>query len=192
MSDGPSDRAGRRTDMSEMKSTTLAAREDACAGCGSCPSRREFFRVGVGAAVVAAVAAVLPASAAGATPIRWIRSVGSGGPLRYPVPGADGADVDRDHEVILVRYQGVVAAFALSCPHQRSMLRWREKDGIFQCTKHHSEYSPTGVYEKGRATRNMDRLGISLEGSEVVVDPDTVFHSDDDPAGWDAAVVQAP
>jgi Rieske Fe-S protein len=178
--------------MSEMKLTSLAASEGECAGCGSCPSRREFFRVGVGAAVVAAIAAVLPASAAGATPIRWVRSVGSGGALRYPVPTADGVDVDRDHEVILVRYQGTVAAFALSCPHQRSMLRWREGDGIFQCTKHHSEYSPTGVYLKGRATRNMDRLGISLDGSEVVIDPDTVYHSDEDPTGWASAVVQAP
>lgn len=178
--------------MSEMKLTTLAAREEACAGCGSCPSRREFLRVGVGAAVASAVAALLPTRAAGATPVRWIRSADSDGPLRYPLPTEDGVDVDRDNEVILIRYQGTVAAFALSCPHQRSLLRWRENKGIFQCTKHHSEYSPTGVYEKGRATRNMDRLGISLEGSEVVVDPDTVYHSDDDPAGWDAAAVQAP
>jgi Rieske Fe-S protein len=167
------------------------SREDGCDGCGSCPSRREFFRVGVGAAVAAAVAAVLPASA-GATPIRWVRSAGSGGALRYPMPTADGVDVDRGNEVILVRYQGTVAAFALSCPHQRSMLRWREGDGIFQCSKHHSEYSPTGQYLKGRATRNMDRLGIHLEGSEVVVDPGTVYHSDDDPGGWASAVVPAP
>jgi len=177
-----------------MNPTTLPSlppREDACEGCGSCPSRREFFRVGVGAAVAAAVAAVLPASA-GATPIRWIRSTGSAGEPRYPMPTADGVDVDRGNEVILVRYQGTVAAFALSCPHQRSMLRWRQEDGIFRCTKHHSEYSPTGQYLKGRATRNMDRLGIRLEGSEVVVDPTTVYHSDDDPGGWASAVVPAP
>jgi len=43
-----------------------------------------------------------------------------------------------------------------------------------------------------RATRNMDRLGIRLEGSEVVVDPTTVYHSDDDPGGWASAVVPAP
>jgi Rieske Fe-S protein len=177
-----------------MNPTTLPSlppRQGACEGCGSCPSRREFFRVGIGAAVAAAVAAVLPASA-GATPIRWIRSAGSGGDLRYPLPTADGVDVDRGNEVILVRYQGTVAAFALSCPHQRSMLRWREGDGIFRCTKHHSEYSPTGQYLKGRATRNMDRLGIRMEGSEVVVDPTTVYHSDDDPGGWASAVVPAP
>jgi len=177
-----------------MNPTTLPSllpREETCEGCGPCPSRREFFRVGVGAAVAAAVAAVLPA-AAGAAPIRWIRSVGSGEEPRYPMPTADGVDVDRGNEVILVRYQGTVAAFALSCPHQRSMLRWREGDRIFRCTKHHSEYSPTGEHLKGRATRNMDRLGIRLEGSEVVVDPTTVYHSDDDPEGWASAVVPAP
>jgi len=177
--------------MNVTRLPSLAPREEGCEGCGSCPSRREFFRVGIGAAVAAAVAAVLPASA-GATPIRWIRPAGSGGALRYPVPTADGVDVDKGNELILVRFQGTIAAFALSCPHQRSMLRWREGDGIFQCSKHHSEYLPLGQYRKGRATRNMDRLGIHLEGSEVVVDPGTVYHSDEDPDGWASAVVPAP
>ena len=192
MSGRSTDRPGRRTDMSQVKLSSVAATGTECEGCGSCPSRRAFFRVGMGAAVAAAVAAVLPASVAGATPIRWIDALGSGGPLRYPVPGADGVDVDRANEVILVRWQGTVTAFALSCPHQHSLLRWRENDGIFQCTKHHSEYSPTGEYRKGRATRNMDRLGISIEGNEVVVDPGTVYHSDDDPTGWASAVIQTP
>lgn len=178
--------------MSESKLSSLGTHETRCEGCGSCPSRRAFFRVGLGAAVAAAAAAILPTSVAGATPIRWVYTDRTGGPLRYPMPTADGVDVDRANEVILVRYQGTVAAFALSCPHQRSLLRWREKDGIFRCTKHHSEYSPTGEYEKGRATRNMDRLGITLEGSEVVVDPETVYHSDDDPEGWASAAVRTP
>lgn len=137
------------------------------------------------------MAAMLPGSAA-AAPIRWIQASTSGETLRYPVPTADGVDVDRHNELIMVRYQGIIAAFALSCPHQHSMLRWRANKGYFQCTKHHSEYSPTGVYLKGRATRNMDRLAIRLDGSDVVVDPKTVYHSDDDPQAWNAAVVTAP
>lgn len=165
-----------------------SGKEEACDGCGSCVGRRDFFRIGLGAAVATALAGVVPARLA-AEPIRWIRASSGAGPLRYPLPAEDGVHVDRDNEVILVRYQGTVAAFALSCPHQRSLLRWREDDGIFQCTKHHSEYSPVGVYKKGRATRNMDRLGIQLDGTEVVVDPSTVYHSDDDPQGWAAAAV---
>jgi Rieske Fe-S protein len=72
------------------------------------------------------------------------------------------------------------------------MLRWRDKKGIFQCTKHHSEYSPLGEFQKGRATRNMDRLAVEIVGGAVVVDPTRVFHSDDDAVGWAAAAVQAP
>jgi len=144
--------------------------------------------MGMGAAVAAAMVGAFPASVV-AAPIRWTRPRPGSDSLSYPLPTTDGVDIDRGNEVILVRYQGTVAAFALSCPHQHSMLRWRANDGIFQCSKHHSEYSPTGVYEKGRATRNMDRLAIHLDGDHVVVDPSTVYHSDDDPQGWAAATV---
>lgn len=172
----------------EVVSRGGAEREEACDGCGSCPGRREFLRAGLAAAALAALAG-MSAREAAAAPVRWTRSVGGTDELRYPVPVADGVEVDRKNEVILVRHRGVLAAFALSCPHQRSMLRWREKDGIFQCTKHHSEYSPTGVYQRGRATRNMDRLLIRREGGEVVVDPATTYHSDEDPQGWASATV---
>lgn len=176
--------------MSEMKLTSpTSSEDDACTGCGSCVGRRDFLRTGLGAAAVAALAALLPAGAE-AAPVRWTRTLGSGGELRYPVPATDGVDVDRSNEVILVRHQGLVSAFALSCPHQRSMLRWREGDGIFQCTKHHSEYDPTGVFQKGRATRNMDRLLIRREGDELVVDPSTIYHSDEDAQGWASAAVK--
>jgi len=97
--------------------------------------------------------------------------------------------VDKGAEIIVVRYQGMLAAFALSCPHQRSMLRWKPDKGFFQCTKHHSEYTPTGEYIKGRATRNMDRLAVSIEAGEVVVDAGTVYKSDEDPQGWAAAAI---
>ncbi len=173
--------------MTTMKLPAITP-EDNCNACGSCVGRRDFFRIGVGAAIAAAIAGALPGSLS-AAPVRWTTSLSDSGPLRYPLPTADGVDVDRSNEVILVRYQGTLAAFALSCPHQHSMLRWRADDGIFQCSKHHSEYSPTGVYEKGRATRNMDRLAIHLDGNEVVVDPATVYHSDDDPQGWAAAAL---
>jgi len=136
---------------------------------------------------LAAAAAWMP-SALRAESISWISGATSSDELRYPVPTEDGVQVDRDNEVILVRQSEAIAAFALSCPHQRSLLRWREKDGIFRCTKHHSEYSPLGEYQKGRATRNMDRLAIRLEGGEVVVTPGTVFHSDENAAGWSDAV----
>jgi Rieske Fe-S protein len=97
--------------------------------------------------------------------------------------------VDRAAEIILVRYQGQLAAFSLACPHQHALLKWRANDDMFQCTKHHSEYTPMGVYVKGRATRNMDRLAVSIENGEVVVDANTLYKSDKDPSGWAAAAI---
>lgn len=161
--------------------------EDECRACGSCVGRREFVLASLGAAV----SAILPA-ALRAAPVGWMSPVADGGPLRYEVPAEGSVQVDRDNEVILVRHEGTIAAFALSCPHQRSMLRWRDNKGIFQCTKHHSEYSPLGEFQKGRATRNMDRLGVQLVDGAVVVDPTRTFHSDEDASGWSGATVAAP
>jgi nitrite reductase/ring-hydroxylating ferredoxin subunit len=181
--------------MREIKLPSLSPRanatadvEDACEGCGSCVGRRDFVLRGFGALVAAAVMGTLPRSVA-AQPIRWIQGTGSGAARRYPVPTDDGVHVDRAQEIIVVRYRGLLAAFALSCPHQRSMLRWKPDDGIFQCTKHHSEYKPTGEYIKGRATRNMDRLAVHIDGGELVVDVATVYKSDEDPSGWATAAI---
>jgi hypothetical protein len=41
----------------------------------------------------------------------------------------------------------------------------------------------------GRATRNMDRLGVRNEGNMLVVDLNKLFQSDKDPSGWAAATV---
>jgi Rieske Fe-S protein len=111
--------------------------------------------------------------------------------LSYPVPPSDGADIDRDNEVIIVRYRNQIMAFNLSCPHQNTALRWNEDAMRFQCPKHHSQYQPSGEFITGRATRNMDRLGIKRDSSNtIVVDPDSLYESDEDPAGWSAAVVK--
>lgn len=111
--------------------------------------------------------------------------------LSYPVPATDGADIDRGNEVILVRYRNEVFAFNLSCPHQNTALRWNETDMRFQCPKHHSQYQPDGEFITGRATRNMDRLAIRRDATNnIVVDPDTLYRSDEDAAEWKAAVVK--
>lgn len=111
------------------------------------------------------------------------------GIARYPVPAADGATIDVENEVILVRSGGRCMAFALSCPHQRAMLRVKGGDTAFQCPKHKSEYRIDGAFIRGRATRNMDRHPIRKEGAELAVDPETVLRSDNDAAAWAAAVV---
>ena len=165
---------------------------DPQAACDDCPlvERREFLRDA--ALAVAGIVVALggsPARAA-ALPVRLGRAFGRVGNLiTYPIPAADGAQIDHDNQVILVRYQGKVYAFNLSCPHQNTALHWQSEDGIFQCPKHHSRYQPTGVFISGRATRGMDRLGIRRDGANVIVNVDQFYRQDRDQAAWDAAFV---
>ncbi len=159
--------------------------------CGACPieGRREFLRAaasllatfaGLGASpAVAEALAIRPGSA-----LR-VR----GGNATYPIPDADGAMIDRQEQVILVRFDGNLYAFNLSCPHQNTALKWEAKDQRFQCPKHKSRYQPDGTFISGRATRGMDRLAIRRAGETVVVDVDVMFEEDKDPAGWAAAKV---
>lgn len=111
--------------------------------------------------------------------------------VSYPLPATDGAQIDHDNEVILVRWQNAVYAFNLSCPHQHTALRWDDADKRFQCPKHHSQYQPSGEFIRGRATRNMDRFSLRRDATNnIVVDVDAMHRSDEDAAGWAAAVLK--
>jgi Rieske Fe-S protein len=111
------------------------------------------------------------------------------GEIRYPIPVGDGVTIDRKAQVIVVRYQSKLYAFNLACPHENNVLKWLPKDGRFQCTKHDSQYTPNGTYTSGRATRNMDRLGVRREDNTLVVDLSKFYQSDKNAPGWAAAVV---
>jgi Rieske Fe-S protein len=68
-------------------------------------------------------------------------------------------------------------------------VKWLPNDHRFQCTKHDSRYDPDGVHISGRATRNLDRYALARDGNNVVVDLHKWVRSDQDPAGWAAAVL---
>lgn len=162
-----------------------------CRDCGFDPGRRALLRELAAGAAAAWIAVGASPALAAAAPLRWIT------PRRrdddtvdYPIPDADGASIDRHEQVILVRHDGSVYAFNLSCPHQNTALRWEAADGIFQCPKHHSKYRPDGTFISGRATRGMDRFALRRNGDDVVVDLDLLYQQDENPAEWAAAVVQ--
>jgi nitrite reductase/ring-hydroxylating ferredoxin subunit len=161
-----------------------------CAGCALHDSRRAFLRDA--AAALAGIAALLglPASAHALAARLTSASRVSGTEASYPLPDADGVTIDKEREVILVRWDGAVYAFRLSCPHQKTALKWKEKDGRFQCPKHKSKYQPDGTFISGRATRGMDRYALRRKKSEIVVDVSKVYLEDKDEAGWRAAVVK--
>ena len=151
--------------------------------CSDCPlqARREFLR-DVGVMLASAMVAPLP--------IRFGHALAATGDERtYPIPVTDGATIDRENEVIVVRFEQKAYAFNLSCPHQHTALRWHPEDVQFQCPKHHSRYRPDGVFISGRATRGMDRFALRREGGNLVVDLDQLFRQDRDAAAWGAAVV---
>jgi cytochrome b6-f complex iron-sulfur subunit len=168
--------------------TISAKTSDDCGGCPLIPERREFLH-SAGMLALAAIGLTLPIGSATAKVL--LSAVSGRKLLSYSVPLANGADIDRENDVIIVRYKDEVFALNLSCPHQRVALRWSEQDMRFQCPKHHSQYQPDGEFIKGRATRNIDRLPITRDAANnLVVDPNTIYRSDDDEAEWKSAVVK--
>jgi Rieske Fe-S protein len=159
--------------------------------CAGPEDRREFLkRAGtLVAGAVAGLGSLAPDAAA--LPIVVVDPISAAGAeLTYPVPAADGAMVDRDNGVIVVRYLGKVFAFNLSCPHENAAVRWKPALGRFECSRHDSVYSPAGVYTSGRATRNMDRFPVKRNGNSLIVDVSRLIQSDQQKAAWEAAAVE--
>ena len=151
--------------------------------------RRDFLREGL-----LAVAA-LTAIAGGAAPLHALSLDHLTGQRKddtvsYPLPAADGATIDGAHKVILVRYMGEVSAFSIECPHKKTALEWQPENSRFYCPKHKSTFKPEGTLIQGKATRNMDRFAVKLDGANLVVDRAELIKSNDDAAAWAAAVVR--
>jgi len=154
------------------------------------PSRREFFGYVSAAALAALVGVELSASDASAVPLTNISSgQGAANERTYPVPASDAVSIDREAEVILIRFHQQALAFNLACPHENTALRWRQEDGRFQCPRHGSKYQPDGTFISGRATRNLDRFAIRRAGESLIVDLSHLYRSDQQNAEWTAAVV---
>ena len=169
-----------------------SASSDDCAGC-TLHNRRDFLLDALRAGAAALVAIGMAPGGADAMPLRWISAIASkGGERTYPVPAADGVEIDKDNDVILARTGKSVYAFSLACPHQNTALRWDAGNNRFQCPKHKSKYRPDGTFIEGRATRGMDRFAIRLAGSSVAVDLDKLYQEDTDLTQWQHAVVTLP
>lgn len=171
--------------MSHLDPSTSAP--DDCNGCPLARDRRQFLRDA--ATALAGIAVTLGIGrTAEALPVSAVTSLARAGARRsYAIPTSDGAQIDQDAEVILVRWQNRLYAFDLSCPHQHTALRWEASAGRFQCPKHHSKYQPDGEFISGRATRGMDRFPLAREGQNVAVDVDHMIRQDEDPNGWASA-----
>jgi Rieske Fe-S protein len=158
-------------------------------GCSDGTTRREFLHSTPCALITALTASGLPLNA------RTTFDFGSpveaqGTEHAYALPANDEVTIDRDNDVILVRQASRIYAFSLSCPHENTALRWRQDDLRFQCPRHESKYQPDGTFLTGRATRNMDRFAVRLDGQKVVVDLNKLYRSDQQKSEWDSAVIK--
>jgi Rieske Fe-S protein len=164
---------------------------ESCEGC-ALVGRRDFLRdAGLLAAGVLVALGAAPASAL-AAPIELISAIGGGREDKiYPIPASDGAQIDKDTSAIVARWQGKVFVFSLACPHQNTAVRWYDKDGKFECPKHHSRYEADGAYIKdsGRATRGLDRFAVRKEGNTVVANLDKLYQENEDEASWKTAFI---
>jgi hypothetical protein len=53
-------------------------------------------------------------------PVFEVDSTGAATEKRFQIPAADSVNIDRQSQTILVRYQNVIYAFALACPHEHA------------------------------------------------------------------------
>lgn len=163
--------------------------------CSACPiastTRRDFVRDATLLGVAGALATLGLGRTAAALPVSLIEAISrSAATLTYVIPPKDGVQIDKDNEVILVRWQNNVYAFNLSCPHQHTALRWNDAAKEFQCPKHKSKYTPVGSFISGRATRGMDRFAIQRQGANVVIDVDKMYEEDENEAEWKTAFIK--
>ena len=161
---------------------------DACDNTCELPDRRSFLKDGLMA--VAALAALgASADKLHAMSLSFATAVRDGAILRYPIPAADGATVDAENKLVVVRYQNSVHAFALECPHRGTDVEWQADRSRFYCPKHKSTFQPEGTFIAGKAERNMDRYPVRIENNQLVVDTAAFIRSDRDAAAWAAAKV---
>ena len=167
---------------------TLGDREtDACTGCAL--GRRAFLRDASVIATGALVALGMAPARAAALPLELVSALGGRGDEKsYPIPAADGAQIDKQNDTIIARHDGKVYVFSLACPHQNTALRWYDKDKRFECPKHHSKYRPDGTFIEGRATRGLDRFAVRKDGETVVVDLNKLYEEKKDEE-WKTAFV---
>lgn len=163
-------------------------RQHAICACPSGDGRRDFLKQA--AALVSGALVGLRVSSGEPLAWSWVEPLAAAGnELTYPIPDSDGAVVDRDNSVIVVRYQGKAFALNLSCPHENAAVRWKPAVNRFECSRHDSKYQPNGVYTSGRATRNMDRFAVKRNGNTLIVDVSKLIQSDAQRAQWEAAAV---
>ena len=168
-----------------MPTSEPTSDHDCADTCGT--DRRGFLRDGL-LAVAALTAVAGDAAPLHAMARSFATGLAAAGTVTYDIPTADGATIDRANRVILIRYQGMVYAEDLECPHKGTMLQWQPAESRFFCPKHKSTFRPEGTRIQGKSPRSLDRYAVRLEGGKVVVDTGRTIEGD--ATGWAQAGVR--
>jgi Rieske Fe-S protein len=156
-----------------------------------CPRRldRRAFLRDTALAVAAALAAtgMAPGEAFAAQVSALVPVTATPRTRTYSIPASDGVQVDAADAVVLARWQGVLYAFSVECPHRGADLQWRPDEQRLFCPKHKSRYAPNGSHVSGRATRDLDRYSLKRTGANVVLALDQKLESQRDAAAWQSA-----
>jgi nitrite reductase/ring-hydroxylating ferredoxin subunit len=168
-----------------------ASTPEAAAPCGRRLDRRAFLHDTALAVTAALAATTLAPEAAFAHAVSAITPLAAVGRTRtYAIPATDGVQVDLADSVVLARWQGVLYAFSMDCPHRGATLRWNAGDQQFFCPKHKARFSTTGAHVSGRQTHALDRFALQRSGGNVVVVLDAVLEEIRDAAAWKSAPIR--
>lgn len=162
--------------------------ETASHSCARRLDRRAFLRdTALAVAAALATTALAPGEAFAETVSAMTPLAAVGRSRTYPIPAADGVQVDLADSVVLARWQGVLYAFSLECPHRGASLRWNAGEQRFFCPKHKARFTPNGAHASGRQTRALDRFALKRSAGNVVIALDQVLEEQAHAAAWAAA-----
>ena len=115
----------------------------------------------------------------------------SGEDKSYPVPAADGAQIDKDNGTILTRWQGNVYVYSLACPHQNTGAALVRQGQSVRVPEAPFALPAGRRIRQGqrRATRGLDRFAVRKDGNNVVANLDKMYKQDDNEADWTAAFI---
>lgn len=142
---------------------------------GQVSRRRLLIGVGAVAATAAGAAGVVAAQGHGYPRVRVapLATIGSGTTTAfdYPLPGQSSLLLDLGEKVPGgIGPRSSIVAFSLLCQHMGCPVSWVADESRFVCPCHQSAYDPSraGTVIQGVAQRGMPRVGLEVDGDDVV------------------------
>ena len=96
----------------------------------------------------------------------------------YPEPGVYTTYKDGQNVWIVHLHEGKLVALSTICTHLGCIPNWLTADQKYKCPCHGSGFYMDGVNFEGPAPRPLERLALSLDGENLVVDKSKKFRQE--------------